>query len=139
MNLMEASSGSFYLLLLPENYLRQRAPPGSLRQCVVHIGDYRAPCERVDRELEQIEQIASRIAGASLGADWSRMLGAVTNLTLLEIGSVIGCLGHISVPSGSRIVAGGGSVIDHVYRPVVSSHGRKYRRHSRRNIDEGRR
>src|SRR5205085_5107150 len=90
------------------------------RQRVIGVNDRRFAVLRIDRDLEQVEQIArARTAADPAGADDAKMIRGRVHLNLGEAGAVEP--GEVNVPGRARIQVRrrGRTIIDNIDRAVV--------------------
>jgi hypothetical protein len=136
------------LILLCQNSLRQRTGRGLVRragevvwvvgrsQRVVDVNDRGFAILRVDRNLEQVEQITRpRATGSAVGADNAEMIGCGIYLSLCEAGAVE--LRGVNMPARARIEEIGciRAIIDNVDSAIVGGNPREQRRSCGRPAD----
>src|SRR5260370_28240968 len=87
------------LLLLRQNNLRQLIARTVLCECVVGVDDGGAPVPRVDRDLEQIEQIAGAgDAAGTVGTDDCNVISCLAHHALFGACAMLRRLLQVAVP-----------------------------------------
>ena len=106
------------------------------RQRVIGVNDRGLAVLRVDRDLEQVEQVArARTAADPAGADNTHVVRRRVHLSLGEADAIE--LGEVNMPARARIQirCRGLTIIDNIDNAVVGRDPREQRRARRRRAD----